>query len=212
MKTFKPLHRLAVLSVVGLAWGLPASAQAEADFAPCVGTGYDIRTLVSVATDCTLLLPLDGNQNDTPLPDFVNDAGFFGLTDWLFDGKWNSTDSGFVDSSDLYRFDVDGDGVSGAFTYVGGTDIADIMFVFKDGAGTNLVGYRLLPGDGTYQTPFTSPPFPLTGRATQKDTSHISVYYREGGTPPAQIPAPGTLLLVGAGLAGLGWMRRRKAG
>ena len=203
------LKPIASLFALGLVLGLSVSGSARADFISCVGENYDISGKVSTATACTILGPLDGAQNDNPLPGFVNGESFFGISDWLFDGKWNNTDLGFVDTSGL--FDFTGGGPSGAFSYVGGTGISDIMFVFKDGAGTNLVGYMLTRADGTYDTPFTNPPFPLSGNSTMKNVSHISVYYREGGTPPFQIPEPGMLLLMGAGLMGLGLARRRKS-
>lgn len=208
MPPLKMLPRFASLSALGLALGVVA-APVRADFISCAGAGYDIGGRVSSAFGCTILAPLDGKQNDTPLPGFVNGEGFFGISNWLFDGKWDGGATGFVDTSRL--FDFAGGGASGGYTYVGGAGIADIMFVFKDGVGTNLVGYLLTAGNGTYATPFTNPPFPLTGKSMQKDVSHISVYYREGGTPPSQIPEPGALMLVGAGLLGLGLARRRKA-
>jgi len=212
LKTY--LKPVASLSALALVLGLSVSGAARADFISCVGDNYDISGKVSTATACTILGPLDGAQNDNPMPGFVNGESFFGISDWLFDGKWNSEKDAtgatiFVDTSGL--FDFTGGGSTGAFSYVGGTGISDIMFVFKDGAGTNLVGYRVTRTNGIYDTPFTNPPFPLSGNTTEKDVSHISVYYREGGTPPFQIPEPGMLLLLGAGLVGLGMARRRKA-
>lgn len=216
MKTPKTFSRPFTLSAIALALGLSVAGQAHAEFISCTGTGYDISGKVSTATACTILAPLNGSQNDNPMPGVVNTESFFGITDWLFDGKWDSSKSGFVDSSGL--FDFGGNGVSGTFNYVGPNSIGDIMFIFKDGAGTNLVGYLMTADDGTYATPFTKLPFPLTGGSLVKDVSHISVYYRNGdgdgdgggGTPPSQIPEPGMLLLLGAGLAGLGLARRRK--
>jgi len=194
-------------SALGMVMGVAMAGNASAAFIACSGTGYDISGKVSTATDCSILSPLNGHENDSST--LVNNKAFFGISDWLFDGKWNSSGTGFVDTSGL--FDFTGGGLSGSFSYVGGTSIADILFIFKDGAGTNLVGYLVTQAGGTYATPFTKPPFPLTGQATVKDTSHISVYYREGGSPPFQIPEPGMLLLVGAGLMGLGLARRRKS-
>lgn len=211
-----PFPHLVSASALGMVMVLALTGNANAAFISCVntaadsGTDYDISGKVSTATNCTILDPLDGSANDVPQPGFVNTAGFFGITNWLFDGKWNNTDSVFVDTSSL--FDFTGGGPSGGFTYLGATGISDIMFIFKDGAGTNLVGYLVTQNNGTYSTPFTEPPFPLTGNATAKDVSHISVYYRrgDGGTPPQQVPEPSVLLLMGAGLAGLGLARRRK--
>lgn len=211
MKTLKAsLARFTSLSVLGVALSFSAAGTANAAFLSCVGDGYDISGKVSTATNCAILSPLNGAENDKLNPTlFVNDNSFFGISNWLFDGKWNSTNTGFVDSSGL--FDFTGGGPSGTFSYEGPlAGISDIMFVFKDGAGTNLVGYLVTANDGTYSTPFTKPPFPLNGGSTFKDVSHVSVYYREG-TPPSQIPEPGMLLLLGAGLVGLGLTRRRKA-
>jgi hypothetical protein len=199
-------------SALGMVMGVAMAGNASAAFIACSGTGYDFSGKVSTASDCTILGPLNGHENDTLNPTMlVNDEAFFGISDWLFDGKWNSVGQSFVDSSGL--FDFTGGGSSGSFSYVGGASIADIMFIFKDGAGTNLVGYLVTQAGGTYATPFTKLPFPLTGQATVKDTSHISVYYRngEGGTPPFSVPEPGVLLLVGVGLMGLGLARRRKS-
>lgn len=211
MKTLKAsLAQFASLSALGVALSFTAAGTANAAFLSCVGDGYDISGKVSTATNCTILSPLNGAENDTLNPTlFVNDNSFFGISDWSFDGKWNSTVNGFVDSSSL--FDFTGGGPAGTFSYEGPlAGISDLMFVIKDGAGTNLVGYLVTASDGTYSTPFTNPPFPLSGQSKVKDVSHISVYYREGGTPPSQIPEPGMLLLMGAGLMGLGLARRRK--
>lgn len=205
-------------SALGLAMGLAISGTASASFISCIntssdsGTDYNISTRVSTATGCTILAPLSGpstgQANDVPQPSFVNTEGFFGISNWLFDGKWELP--GGPDSSSLFNFT--GGGSSGGVSYVGGISTSDIMFVFKDGNDTNLVGYLVPMLSGNYSTPFTNPPFTFRGAPNGKDVSHISVYYREGGggTPPQQIPEPGVLLLMGAGLLGLGLARRRK--
>jgi hypothetical protein len=111
-------------------------------------------------------------------------------------------------------FNFTGGKTSGTYSYVGGSPVpSDVILVFKDGDGTNLVAYLLQsPYGGTYSTPFTNPPFPTNNGAT-KDISHISVYYRpgEGGGDEGggKVPEPATLALMGLGLLGMSKLRRK---
>lgn len=188
---------------------------AQAAFQSCVngpsdpGPDYDILSKVSSATDCTILLPLYDNKNDNPMPDFVNTKAFFGISNWLYDGKWNDltdTDGTNVDTLELFTFY--GGNQAGRYTYLGATGIDKVMFVFKDGAGTNLVGYLVGRTDGYYYSPFVNPPFAVPGSGA-KDISHISVYYTTSSGGGGEVPEPGVLGLLGLGLLGLALARRR---
>lgn len=209
----------ATLSLLSAALLLGLSATgASAAFQSCVGSGYDISTKVSTATDCTILLPLDGNVNDDE--GLVNTNAFFGITNWVYDGKYNDMDASGGSNIDLDLFQFSGNNQNGSFTYTGpATGIDQIMMVFKDGANTNLVGYLVPAMGGDYSTPFIEPPFDFKGGADSKEISHISVYYTasstsstsNGGSTGTGVPEPGVLGLLGFGLLGFALLRRRQA-
>jgi len=99
-------------------------------------------------------------------------------------------------------------GSSGTWTYTPGPDDPAIKFwVAKGGDVFNLFtdSSGLAVTSGTWSTPVNpanEQPFGL---------GHLSFYDTSGPRPPQEIPEPGALLLVGAALAALGLMRRRRA-
>lgn len=213
-KTLSPLFPAVVLAV-GVAFGVPA----HASLIDCNTLDPDISGKVTPSIGCQILEPLGGNVNDfTGGTDSsawtVNTNSFFGYSDWLFDGKWEDPDEDglnplFNDGASLVAFD--GDAQSGTWTLLNNnlwSLYSDLMFIFKDGANTNLTGYLMQVGaqNGTYESPFISPPFEFD-REGARDISHISIYMRGNGVP---VPAPGILGLLGIGLIGLGLFTRRR--
>ncbi|MFV8836677.1 PEP-CTERM sorting domain-containing protein [Aquisalimonas sp.] len=207
------LSLLAAAPVLGFTlW----SAQAGASVINCNTLDPDISDRVTPSTGCQILEPIGGNTNDSL--SVINDNQFFGFNDWLFDGKWEAPQGGgplFNDPDDPSAFiDVDGDEVGGEWSLAlpdFWDNNSELMFIFKDGAFTNLVGYLIETNatGGTYQTPFTFPPFEHQGQGVeQTDISHISVYYRANGV---HISEPGVLALFGLGLIGLAWSARRRS-
>lgn len=137
----------------------------------------------------------DATQDFTSDPMTVNTEEFFGADDWSIFDKDEPIDSSSgtwsVDSSYWSMFD-------------------EILLIFK-GGNNSLVGYLADDGatGGDWDSPFTDPPFDLTGNTELQDVSHISYYGR--GTP-AEVPEPSllVLLMLGLGSVALGRLRARE--
>jgi len=162
------------------------------------------------------------NQDNTNPPLLVNtDGGMHSFTDWIFGGKenWNDNSGAFDDHApgtpDIGLNITADNQLSGDWSIDDVWGIYEsIALVFKDGANTTLVSYLLVDGDtsGTWDSPFTNPPFTNLRDDQIKGVSHVSAYMRigeGGGTPPSAIPEPGTVALFSIGLIGMGLSRIR---
>lgn len=175
------------IALVGFACVLPGQS-AAATLNSCA-TGA-----VSNTSACQYLTPPDTSY--VASVSNINAAGFFGFTDW--------------ESNNQTQIDP-ANNQSGTWT-IANVDFAtyDYAIFFKDGANTNLIGFLFdeTASTGTWTTPFTNPPFAGLNENQQKDVSHYTIVRHPGGT--TEVPEPTTLAVLGAGLIGLGCVRRRK--
>ena len=150
----------------------------------------------TAASGCQYIDPPD-NSTTADLADIntagTPETGFFGFNDWTVAVAKNETDVG----------------LSGSWSITGYDSNATYMIVFKDGSGTNLIGFTLKANisSGTWTSPFSDPPF--DGVSGTKEVSHFTIFKRD--EPPGDVSEPGTLGLLGLGLLGLAIMRRRRS-
>lgn len=219
----------AFLSAAALSLGLLA----QSSFATIVVTNTGASPLCS-ATDVTLggagadycagYFGDLGNANPNTELARLNDVT--DGSDWTFvykveDGKTEG--SGLFGGILLTLVGVDVGDVSGDWTFAwedtNGTApsnlplTVDIAAGFKAGSGAAGAGIAYFLFDDFL---LTDDPYQSSGTfslSVDKALSHESLFVRygdDGGSPPFNIPEPGMLLLIGAGLVGFGVAARRK--
>jgi hypothetical protein len=200
--TFAALATAAVLSL--------SATGASAVTGACVGTppnGAVTQDGVG-SLSCEISNTADQDFLNTN-PITVNAEEFFSFDDWIFAGRQNenSFDTGVDVGFSASVVTSGGDWESGEWSFDATklVDYSDAMLIFKSGNNTFLTGYllaNLTTPSGDFTNPFS------------KGISHVSAYVREGDPttpPPGVIPLPAAGWLLISGMAGLGFLGRRKA-
>lgn len=208
------------VSAFALSLALAVSVGAGSASATSCSAGAEGKVLQNpglVAAACDA-----GSENNDKLnPLQVNLDEIHDFDDWQYAGKFNL--GGLDEAGDVdVGFSVSGGLQSGSFSFDANLfDLfANAMIVIKGGNGNNTqetyVGYllsSLLSPNGTYSSPFFTLPSTNKNGVVKlgevKDISHISAYVR--GEPTTVIPLPAAGLLLLSGLAGLGFIGRRRA-
>ncbi len=135
----------------------------------------------------------------------INGGVFGGITGWVFDAKYDVDNNVVDEGPNNSNFQITGiPGNSGNWSISPATNDALVISLKTN---TFWSAYYFAAGNlvssGTWNTLGVS-----VNNGSGQDLSHGTIsFFSNGGNPPAQTPEPGTLFLMGSGLAGLGLWR-----
>jgi hypothetical protein len=202
---------LSATIVAGAMYFAPTAHAGPSGLVTCPETGFTQEPNAKVENSggntsatakCQYLTP--PSQNNVASISNINLAGFFGDTHWADNGQTQ------VDS----HSNLTGTWAINNVNFA----VYDYAIFFKDGDGTNLVGFTFdeSVNNGVWASPFTDPPFDLPGNSQTHGVSHYTIARTLiadcpgcGVTPLVTTPEPITLSILGVGLLGLGVARRR---
>ncbi len=204
VKSLTKISGALVLAASMVAMAIPASAYTLTNDPDCaVAAGVFNPSY----TDCRGAYELGNGENDVTDGEadnivnmLLNDDDVFGTGGgWNFLGK---TD----DSNTSPEFNLTGlNAITGTIEITGIDLPAKVVISFKAAKDFSLYLWDPLNDPGLID-------WSTSGTATNRNggvqgLSHVSVYWMESDVPPQQTPEPGTIFLMGSGLAGLGFWR-----
>lgn len=147
--------------------------------------------------------------------DFLQGSTAIASGSFQFDSSLDGTNIGY---SDLDAFDITANGVSYDLSFVNSGGFSQ-FYQFNFDTTTNTFQWLDISGFDTlmaaiksdFDTGFFIRPLESNPLVTEYSVPTFDVPYDNITISRSQVPSPATLTLLGFGLAGLGWSRRKKA-